>query len=56
MLQSSVSGLTLWQFADIKADDHDTANCGGCTVIPGTNPPDCSFVNTTVRTPVVGSP
>lgn len=32
------SGLTLWQYSDIKADDSDTAGCGQCHYAPGPGP------------------
>jgi len=35
-----VTGLTLWQFSDIKADDGDTAHCGSC--VYGPHPPTLS--------------
>ncbi len=33
----SVLGVHEIQFADIKADDEDTSNCGRCDYYPGTN-------------------
>jgi len=36
----SVSGLTLWQFGDIEANDGDTKNCGQCKYEP--HPPSLS--------------
>jgi len=44
-----VSGITIWQFNDIKADDGDTKNCGSCTYYP--HPPslsvpwNCSYIS-----------
>jgi beta-glucuronidase len=40
-----VSGLTLWQFSDIKANDADTATCG-CCIYPHnlTVPWDCGHI------------
>lgn len=44
-----VSGLTLWQFSDIKANDASTAECGQCTYFPHppslSTPWNCSYVN-----------
>jgi hypothetical protein len=45
------SGITLWQFADIKADDHSTVQCGPCELVPGSNPPDCAYVNVSCSRP-----
>jgi beta-glucuronidase len=46
------SGLTLWQFADIKADDSDTKSCGQCPYLPHpanlTQPWDCAYVDVQV--------
>lgn len=43
-----VSGLTLWQFADIKANDGDTVSCGQCEYLPHPNnlsvPWDCAYI------------
>jgi len=45
----SVSGITIWQFADIKADDSDTKKCGSCQYYP--HPPslsvawNCSYID-----------
>jgi len=46
---SRLSGLTLWQFSDIKANDGDTAHCGQCPYLPHPDdlsvPWDCAFVD-----------
>ncbi len=49
MLKVMVLGVHDIQFADIKADDEDTSNCGRCDYYPGTN--NCSFINTTCYRP-----
>jgi len=44
-----ISGLTVWQFADIKADDGSTTGCGQCVYKP--HPPslsvpwDCAYIS-----------
>ncbi len=44
----TVSGITLWQFCDTKADDSDTEHCPPCVNEPGIYPPVCTYVNVTV--------
>lgn len=45
-----ITGLTIWQFSDIKANDGDTKHCGQCEYKP--HPPhlsvpwDCAYINT----------
>eukprot|EP01012_Entosiphon_sulcatum_P058680 TRINITY_DN8281_c0_g1_i1.p1 TRINITY_DN8281_c0_g1~~TRINITY_DN8281_c0_g1_i1.p1 ORF type:complete len:602 (+),score=62.71 TRINITY_DN8281_c0_g1_i1:40-1845(+) len=46
---SHVSGITLWQFADIKANDGDTATCGQCQYAPGTH--DCTYIDVSCHRP-----
>ena len=50
-----VSGLTLWQFADIKANYGDTKSYGGCDYLPhgpwGATPWDCAYIDTSVKRP-----
>jgi len=45
----SVSGVTIWQFADIKANDQATKQCGQCTYLPHppslSTPWDCGFIS-----------
>jgi len=40
MSNNSISGLTIWQFGDIKANDGDTKSCGQCLYYP--HPPSLS--------------
>lgn len=44
-----VSGLTLWQYSDIKANDDATRSCGPCVYGPHpatlSQPWDCVYVN-----------
>jgi len=46
---SLVSGITIWQFSDIKANDQSTKQCGQCTY--ATHPPslsvpwNCTYIN-----------
>jgi len=50
-----VSGITIWQFSDIKADDHDTTTCGQCQYFP--HPPslsvpwNCSYISVSCGRP-----
>ena len=44
-----VSGITLWQFCDTKADDSDTVKCGQCDYYPNSN--NCSYINTDCSRP-----
>jgi len=50
-----VSGITIWQFNDIKANDGDTRNCGSCTYFP--HPPslsvpwNCSYISVSCGRP-----
>ena len=48
LAQDHLSGLTLWQFSDIKADDSDTSKCGQCVYMPHpdnlTIPWDCAYI------------
>lgn len=57
-----VSGLTLWQFADIKANDQSTAQCGQCVYYPHpawpadgpaalSTPWNCSFIDVSCGRP-----
>jgi hypothetical protein len=50
-----VSGLTIWQFGDIKANDQSTQQCGQCDYLPHPNnltvPWDCGFIDTTCGRP-----
>ena len=43
-----VSGVTLWQFSDIKANDRDTTACGQCAYLPHpanlSVPWDCGYI------------
>lgn len=52
---SRVSGLTLWQFSDIKANDQSTAQCGQCDYLPHPNnltvPWDCGYIDVTCGRP-----
>ena len=45
----SVSGLSLWQLTDIKANDNDSRKCGSCIYAPHppslTQPWNCTFVD-----------
>jgi len=43
-----VTGITLWQFNDIKADDSDTRDCGQCDYLPHGNlstPWTCAYID-----------
>lgn len=47
MNTSSISGLTLWQFADIKIEDSETIACGQCDYYPHLNlsvPWNCEYI------------
>ncbi|ETO00451.1 Beta-galactosidase [Reticulomyxa filosa] len=44
-----ISGMTMWQFADIKANDQDTALCGRCDYIPNSN--NCSYIDINCKRP-----
>lgn len=40
-----LSGVTLFQFFDIKVSDEKTRLCGPCDYLPGVQPPTCGHVN-----------
>jgi hypothetical protein len=50
-----ISGLTLWQFSDIKANDQSTEQCGQCQYLPHPNnltvPWDCASISVSCGRP-----
>eukprot|EP00045_Choanoeca_perplexa_P016700 m.229236 g.229236 ORF g.229236 m.229236 type:complete len:619 (-) comp17334_c0_seq13:95-1951(-) len=50
-----VTGITIWQFNDIKANDGDTAKCPSCDYKPHpaslSQPWDCAFIDVTCGRP-----
>uniref|UniRef100_A0A7S4NS90 Mannan endo-1,4-beta-mannosidase n=2 Tax=Paramoeba aestuarina TaxID=180227 RepID=A0A7S4NS90_9EUKA len=55
-----VSGLSLWQFCDTKADDSDTKSCGSCVYNQSTSPGyptnmtlpwNCAYIDVTCQRP-----
>lgn len=46
---SRLTGITLWQFADIKANDQSTQSCGQCVYAQNypnlTTPWDCAYIS-----------
>ena len=50
-----VSGITLWQFSDIKADDDSTRSCGQCKYLPHSQslsvPWDCGYIDVSCGRP-----
>ena len=46
---SRISGIAVWQFADIKANDDDTVKCGQCNYYP--NSTICAYINVNCSRP-----
>ena len=45
------SGITIWQFNDIKANAGDTEKCGQCDYIPHSDPPTCGYIDVSCSRP-----
>lgn len=55
MNNSRISGLTIWQFNDIKANDDSTRDCGQCVYAPHpvtlSEPWNCAYINVSCGRP-----
>lgn len=51
----TVSGITVWQYCDIKANDGDTVKCGHCDYLPHppslSTPWDCGYISVSCSRP-----